>query len=378
MQFVKYFSLPSDRMILFYNFYCFKDLAIIDYSTVGHGVTNLGEIPYLVKEEKYRDIYSLALNENDIALGSFKKLEDVVKEVIEKEKVDDILVLPSAFSEVLGIDVKAFAMSLSLKYQKNIFSVPSKLKNSFYDGEINFYNSLKRFITTSNVKSNSFNIIGDTYSDFNLLKHDYLIKRISKKYNLVLNKDILKVKSIKELGVLSKASLNICTSESSKSLCEYMKEKIHIDYIDGRGELVSLINLKIKEKADDIVIYSNIDDLILFKKYFEKKHIDNITYILNHPYNGEFDYIETNDFVERFKNSNSLILSFNDIKDYFSNFISINSFNSEFDSKIDLFEWKMVFSELMKFKIVLLVIRLIQPNCCKKVQLIQKRLWMLY
>lgn len=378
MQFVKYFSLPSDRMILFYNFYCFKDLAIIDYSTVGHGVTNLGEIPYLVKEEKYRDIYSLALNENDIALGSFKKLEDVVKEVIEKEKVDDILVLPSAFSEVLGIDVKAFAMSLSLKYQKNIFSVPSKLKNSFYDGEINFYNSLKRFITTSNVKSNSFNIIGDTYSDINLLKHDFLINRISKKYNLVLNKDILKVKSIKELGVLSKASLNICTSESSKSLCEYMKEKIHIDYIDGRGELVSLINLKIKEKADDIVIYSNIDDLILFKKYFEKKHIDNITYILNHPYNGEFDYIETNDFVERFKNSNSLILSFNDIKDYFSNFISINSFNSEFDSKIDLFEWKMVFSELMKFKIVLLVIRLIQPNCCKKVQLIQKRLWMLY
>lgn len=133
-----------------------------------------------------------------------------------------------------------------------------------------------------------------------------------------------------------------------------MKEKIHIDYIDGRGELVSLINLKIKEKADDIVIYSNIDDLILFKKYFEKKHIDNITYILNHPYNGEFDYIETNDFVERFKNSNSLILSFNDIKDYFSNFISINSFNSEFDSKIDLFDWKMVFSELMKFKIVFL------------------------
>ena len=229
-------------------------------------------------------------------------------------------------------------MSLALKYQKNIFSVPSKLNNSFYDGEINFYNSLKRFITTSNVKSNSFNIIGDTYSDFNLLKHDYLIKRISKKYNLVLNKDILKVKSIKELGVLSKASLNICTSESSKSLCEYMKEKIHIDYIDGRGELVSLINLKIKEKADDIVIYSNMDDLILFKKYFEKKHIDNITYILNHPYNGEFDYIETNDFVERFKNSNSLILSFNDIKDYFSNFISINSFNSEFDSKIDLFD----------------------------------------
>ena len=358
MQFVKYFSLPSDRMILFYNFYRFKDLAIIDYSTVGHGVTNLGEIPYLVKEEKYCDIYSLALNENDIALGSFEKLEDVVKEVIEKEKADDILVLPSAFSEVLGIDVKAFAMSLALKYQKNIFSVPTKLKNSFYDGEINFYNSLKRFITTSNVKSNSFNIIGDTYSDFNLLKHDYLIKRISKKYNLVLNKDILKVKSIKELGVLSKASLNICTSESSKSLCEYMKEKIHIDYIDGRGELVSLINLKIKEKADDIVIYSNIDDLILFKKYFEKKHIDNITYILNHPYKGEFDYIETNDFVERFKNSNSLILSFNDIKDYFSNFISINSFNSEFDSKIDLFDWKMVFSELMKFKIVLLVIRL--------------------
>ena len=78
----KYSSLKSARMALYNKFALIKDLAIVELSTSGHGVYNYGDLAYKYPTRIKDNLYSTSINEVEISIGLFTKVEKAIKEAI--------------------------------------------------------------------------------------------------------------------------------------------------------------------------------------------------------------------------------------------------------------------------------------------------------
>ena len=99
MPLTKYAAFPSARMEAFYLASRYRDLAIIDFSTNGHGVYNYGHLMRLAPGRAQSAFYSVPLTEVDIALGNFSRLYTAAEEAA-RDGYKNILLLPSSISSV--------------------------------------------------------------------------------------------------------------------------------------------------------------------------------------------------------------------------------------------------------------------------------------
>lgn len=96
----------SSRMGMLFILLQVKGLAILEYGSMGHTLYQYKDA-YLRGIDIQANCYSTHLSEYDIALGDTQRLHDAINQLLTKEEVEAVILLPSSIGEMVGIDLQA-------------------------------------------------------------------------------------------------------------------------------------------------------------------------------------------------------------------------------------------------------------------------------
>lgn len=272
MNVYKYFPVASDRMGIIWTLSSIKDICIIEFGPAGtthYAVESIGQL----NGEDLSTIYSTHMNESDITFGDYTRLENSIKEVDINKKPKYIFVMASSVSSIIGADVKSVCKELQHSVNAKLIPITTGgLKDDYNVGvEKALYLIVKNIVKESEVKTDSFNIIGSNIDSYNFLSDCEEIKRTMKEYfNKEVNTVFTSYSSVEELENASKASLNIVIRKEGIKAAEYLKENFNIPYVYGKPiGLEASINFidNIKNLMKYEVNKENLDkDIELVKK----------------------------------------------------------------------------------------------------------------
>ena len=326
----KYSSLKSARMALYNKFALIKDLAIVELSTSGHGVYNYGDLAYKYPTIIKDNLYSTSINEVEISIGLFTKVENAIKEAIS-DGYKNIFLLPSSLVLMLGIDLNLLANKYKKLFDINIFTINIKMH-----------------------ETNSYAIIGGENSIANYNKKLEVKKLINTYFNckcLLIDSNNIKLEDYLKL---SKVQFIIITSLSALKLAENLKERYGINYFyfnsinyqsinKTLNNISTTLNIQFKKKGllkintdtfnqinnvlhysnPKILIYADEDNLNLFKDYFELFNYTNVTYYSMYE-SANYQKINADELIDKYKKRKVVIISSDTICKYFKKSIAIN------------------------------------------------------
>ncbi len=324
----KYAATPTARMQTLYAASEYKDLAVLDFSTGGHGVYNNGHLPWITPWSDKRNIFSTHITEVDISLGDTSRLFRAAEE-LKKLGYKHIYLMPSSLASVLGFDLDALATEISDTLGINAFTVPARLNDDFYAGLGAFTLALaKRFGSEKADGKSGFNLLGGITGQ-DEQNHRYLRELISRELNLKPNFDSAAAVSLSEWGAVTSAEINVVTSKYAVKTAEYYLKNFAVPYVycrplgkSGEDEALSLIAEKLgkkyKAKFDpvydraklqiknilefnkpEIACYCNTDVLVSLRSFFDDIGYK-AEYFCTHA-GGDFAYSDADEFIERYK-----------------------------------------------------------------------------
>ena len=334
----KYGIFPNGRINLYNHFIMFNDVAILDFSTCGHGVFDYGNLSRLFYQKLDKHSYTADLNEIDLSLGQVNKAFLTCEEIIKNKDFKHIFIMPSSLSVTLGFDINALCYDIQEKYHVNTSTIFLNLNDDFYYAETLFYNYLFKYIKLE--QSDKYNLIGDEVSNANILKHQKIKKILKEKYNLECMFDSLSFNELNDLHLSNK--LNIITSNSALDLAK----KLNIPYVflnslDEENDKLFFekglnIPFKINEYVDYIyfqfkniikmtnkmiVCYLNIDHLEMLNNFFSYLDI-NIELIATHK-NNKYKYMSMDNFIDLYKEKEYIVISNERVQKYLKDCISL-------------------------------------------------------
>lgn len=334
----KYGIFPNGRINLYNHFIMFNDVAILDFSTCGHGVFDYGNLSRLFYQKLDKHSYTADLNEIDLSLGQVNKAFLTCEEIIKNKDFKHIFIMPSSLSVTLGFDINALCYDIQEKYHVNTSTIFLNLNDDFYYAETLFYNYLFNYIKLE--QSDKYNLIGDEVSNANILKHQKIKKILKEKYNLECMFDSLSFNELNNLHLSNK--LNIITSNSALDLAK----KLNIPYVflnslDEENDKLFFekglnIPFKINENVDYIyfqfkniikmtnkmiVCYLNIDHLEMLNNFFSYLDI-NIELIATHK-NNKYKYMSMDNFIDLYKEKEYIVISNERVQKYLKDCISL-------------------------------------------------------
>lgn len=334
----KYGIFPNGRINLYNHFIMFNDVAILDFSTCGHGVYDYGNLSRLFYQKLDKHSYTADLNEIDLSLGQVNKAFLTCEEIIKNKDFKHIFIMPSSLSVTLGFDINALCYDIQEKYHVNTSTIFLNLNDDFYYAETLFYNYLFKYIKLE--QSDKYNLIGDEVSNANILKHQKIKKILKEKYNLECMFDSLSFNELNDLHLSNK--LNIITSNSALDLAK----KLNIPYVflnslDEENDKLFFekglnIPFKINENVDYIyfqfkniikmtnkmiVCYLNIDHLEMLNNFFSYLDI-NIELIATHK-NNKYKYMSMDNFIDLYKEKEYIVISNERVQKYLKDCISL-------------------------------------------------------
>ena len=334
----KYGIFPNGRINLYNHFIMFNDVAILDFSTCGHGVFDYGNLSRLFYQKLDKHSYTADLNEIDLSLGQVNKAFLTCEEIIKNKDFKHIFIMPSSLSVTLGFDINALCYDIQEKYHVNTSTIFLNLNDDFYYAETLFYNYLFKYIKLE--QSDKYNLIGDEVSNANILKHQKIKKILKEKYNLECMFDSLSFNELNDLHLSNK--LNIITSNSALDLAK----KLNIPYVflnslDEENDKLFFekglnIPFKINENVDYIyfqfkniikmtnkmiVCYLNIDHLEMLNNFFSYLGI-NIELIATHK-NNKYKYMSMDNFIDLYKEKEYIVISNERVQKYLKDCISL-------------------------------------------------------
>lgn len=334
----KYGIFPNGRINLYNHFIMFNDVAILDFSTCGHGVFDYGNLSRLFYQKIDKHSYTADLNEIDLSLGQVNKAFLTCEEIIKNKDFKHIFIMPSSLSVTLGFDINALCYDIQEKYHVNTSTIFLNLNDDFYYAETLFYNYLFKYIKLE--QSDKYNLIGDEVSNANILKHQKIKKILKEKYNLECMFDSLSFNELNDLHLSNK--LNIITSNSALDLAK----KLNIPYVflnslDEENDKLFFekglnIPFKINENVDYIyfqfknimkmtnkmiVCYLNIDHLEMLNNFFSYLDI-NIELIATHK-NNQYKYMSMDNFIDLYKEKEYIVISNERVQKYLKDCISL-------------------------------------------------------
>lgn len=334
----KYGIFPNGRINLYNHFIMFNDVAILDFSTCGHGVFDYGNLSRLFYQKLDKHSYTADLNEINLSLGQVNKAFLTCEEIIKNKDFKHIFIMPSSLSVTLGFDINALCYDIQEKYHVNTSTIFLNLNDDFYYAETLFYNYLFKYIKLE--QSDKYNLIGDEVSNANILKHQKIKKILKEKYNLECMFDSLSFNELNDLHLSNK--LNIITSNSALDLAK----KLNIPYVflnslDEENDKLFFekglnIPFKINENVDYIyfqfkniikmtnkmiVCYLNIDHLEMLNNFFSYLDI-NIELIATHK-NNKYKYMSMDNFIDLYKEKEYIVISNERVQKYLKDCISL-------------------------------------------------------
>ena len=360
----KYGIFPNGRINLYNHFIMFNDVAILDFSTCGHGVYDYGNLSRLFYQKLDKHSYTTDLNEIDLSLGQVNKAFLACEEIIKNKDIKHIFIMPSSLSVTLGFE----------KYHVNTSTIFLNLNDDFYYAETLFYNYLFNYIKLE--QSDKYNLIGDEVSNANILKHQKIKKLLKEKYNLECMFDSLSFNELNDLHLSNK--LNIITSISALDLAK----KLNIPYVflnslDEENDKLFFereLNIPFKKNEDieyiyfqfkniikmankQIVCYLNIDHLEMLNKLFSYLNID-VELIATHK-NNKYKKLSMDNFIDLYKEKNFIVIANERIQKYLKDCISLEYIALDY-KLLTPFEQTYIFYDdglVLLEKIVSLIIR---------------------
>ncbi|MBC6003683.1 oxalate:formate antiporter [Paeniclostridium sp. NSJ-45] len=219
-------------------------------------VVGTSECTYYTKNFAYHrqkgndSVYSIALKEKDVVFGAQKKVEKAIKQIIEIENPDAIMIVTTCVPELIGEDYSSIEYSLSEEVDIPIFVVNTEhfKCNSHIPGMTRALKSLGSAMSKSETQE-GVNILGHRQAE---VEKTELVK-ILKDNNIKINTVIPSKCDIEDIKNASSAKLNIVTDMIALDLAEYMKKKFDIDYIYFDKHMNKEIIFKNYEKLGEIL-----------------------------------------------------------------------------------------------------------------------------
>ena len=330
----KYAATASARMQTLYAASRYKDLAVLDFSTSGHGVYNNGHLPWITHSSENANIFSTHITEVDISLGDTSRLFRAAEE-LKSRGYKYIYLMPSSLASVLGFDLKALASEISDKFGIDAFTVPSRLNDDFYAGASAFtYALATKFVSDKPRKKSGFNLLGGLTGQ-DEQNHEYISGLIARELKLKPNFDGLAADKLSDWYSVADAEINVVTSKYALKTAEYYLKNFSIPYVyfrplgkSSEDEALALVaetlgkkfesetdsvyeRAKIQIKnileftAPQIVCYANTDILTSLKSLFDEIGYA-AEYFCTHA-GGDFGYAEADKFVD--ENKDKFVLS---------------------------------------------------------------------
>ena len=364
MPLIQYASFPSARMEAFYFASHYRDLAVIDFSTNGHGVYNFGHLIRLAPRKPDAALYSIRLTEIDIALGDFSRLYAAVEEAVRDGYIN-ILLLPSSIGNVLGFDLKAYARDISDRLNIRMFTLPLKLSDDFYCGREEFMFAMAQFAeekATSGVPS--FNLLGGSATYRAQCEHSYLARLLSDAFGLTLNFDSCFAETVGEWNLVNQAQINVVTSRYALRTAEYLKKKFgtpyvyfypigkraldHMlkqiadllgrDYQCDRDEIYEFAAFQfsniLRARKQVIVCYADMDKVFALQNFLNEFGIEPQCYCTHK--NTVYPYLQADDFIEKFRNAEVISISNDCVCKHLKFAISIEYIGLDYNLQVPL------------------------------------------
>lgn len=197
-------------------------------------VVGTSECTYYTKNFAYHrqkgkdSVYSLALKEKDVVFGAQIKVEKAIKQIVEIEEPDAIMIVTTCVPELIGEDYSSIEYSLSDEINIPIFVVNTEhfKCNSHIPGMTRALKSLGNAMNKPKYNE-GVNILGHRQYDVEKTELVNLLKSQGIKINTVIPSKC----DIEDIKNASNVKLNIVTDMIAIDLAKYMKEKFSIDYI---------------------------------------------------------------------------------------------------------------------------------------------------
>ncbi|GKZ03033.1 nitrogenase component 1 [Paraclostridium bifermentans] len=197
-------------------------------------VVGTSECTYYTKNFAYHrqkgkdSVYSLALKEKDVVFGAQVKVEKAIKQIVEIEEPDAIMIVTTCVPELIGEDYSSIEYSLSDEINIPIFVVNTEhfKCNSHIPGMTRALKSLGNAMNKPKYNE-GVNILGHRQSDVEKTELVSILKSQGIKINTVIPSKC----DIENIKNASNVKLNIVTDMIAIDLAKYMKEKFSIDYI---------------------------------------------------------------------------------------------------------------------------------------------------
>lgn len=236
-------------------------------------VVGTSECTYYTKNFAYHrqkgndSVYSIALKEKDVVFGAQKKVEKAIKQIIEIENPDAIMIVTTCVPELIGEDYSSIEYSLSEEVDIPIFVVNTEhfKCNSHIPGMTRALKSLGIAMSKSETQE-GVNILGHRQAE---VEKTELVK-ILKDNNIKINTVIPSKCDIEDIKNASSAKLNIVTDMIALDLAKYMKKKFDIDYIYFDKHMNKEIIFKNYEKLGEILDINLNEKLTEERKMYDE------------------------------------------------------------------------------------------------------------
>lgn len=351
----KYGGAPTARMQMYYLAARYHDLAVLDDSTGGHALFNYGHLGWTNQMPYPENLFSTQRSETDLVTGDNKPLFQAVDEIL-KQGYKSIFLMPSALSEVMGMDLVGNAAEIKEKTGAEVFTVRTKLNADYYAGAGQFYAALADQVSCAEGKRPfSYNILGG-YQYADAINHTY-IADLLETLSLELNVDVQNSTSFQHLKELPRAALNIVTNQfalkAAKQLerscgtpylyfnpfspaeehrllacvAELMGKKYAAPAVDGIYQNLSaqLRNI-LAVTSPEIVCYADVDRLFWLEGFFNELGYD-AAYLCSHK-KAKYPYITPDEMISKYKDK--LVLSSDRICRNIPNSIAIDESGLEY------------------------------------------------
>ena len=236
-------------------------------------VVGTSECTYYTKNFAYHrqkgkdSVYSISLKEKDVVFGAQKKVEKAIKQIIEIENPDAIMIVTTCVPELIGEDYSSIEYSLSEEVDIPIFVVNTEhfKCNSHIPGMTRALKSLGIAMSKSETQE-GVNILGHRQAE---VEKTELVK-ILKDNNIKINTVIPSKCDIEDIKNASSAKLNIVTDMIALDLAKYMKKKFDIDYIYFDKHMNKEIIFKNYEKLGEILDINLNEKLTKERKMYDE------------------------------------------------------------------------------------------------------------
>lgn len=234
----KYMPEPSARMGLLWSLGTIKDIAILEFGSMGHMIYAYKWMSQVGLETKAK-LYTTHIDEKDIALGIHEKVFLALDNIILEQNPKAIFLLPSTVPEVIGMDLNAICE----EYQSMGCNTPiivlkkGGFKEKLHQGmEEAMFQLVKNFSHENSKTSNcTCNIIGSLV-DTNRFEGD--IRELNRILKGSLNMDVLTSfpshSTIEEISSMTSASINLVIRKEGIKAAKEMERAFGIPYIYGR------------------------------------------------------------------------------------------------------------------------------------------------